>query len=63
MRSSTFETKSSHSRNSHVGHSMLIHGRRKLDMSDLIDSNVDLFMYLIEGIRFGTWKVRRFNWD
>ena len=54
MRSSTFETKSFHSRNSHVGHSILIHGRRKLDMSDLIDSNVDLFVYLIEGIRFGT---------
>ena len=26
----------------------------KLDMSDLIDSNVVLVMYLIEGIRFGT---------
>ena len=21
-----------------------------------------LFMYLIEGIEFGTWKVRRLNW-
>ena len=58
MRSSTFETKSPHSRNSSVGHSILIHGRPKLDtgMSNLINSNVDLFMYLIEGIRFGTWK-------
>ena len=37
-------------------------GRPKLDMTDLIDSNVDLFMYLIEGIRFGAWKVRRLNW-
>ena len=54
MRNSTFETKSFRSRNFHVGHSILIHGRRKLDMSDLIDSNADLFMYLIEGIRFGT---------
>ena len=26
MRSSTFKTKSLHSRNSHVGHSILIHG-------------------------------------
>ena len=26
----------------------------KLDMSALIDSNVDLFLYLIEGIKFGT---------
>ena len=42
--SSTFETKSLHNRNSHVG-------RPKLDMSDLIDSNVDVFMYLIERIR------------
>ena len=31
-------------------------------MSNLIDSNVDLFVYLIEGIRFGTWKDRRLNW-
>ena len=31
-------------------------------MSNLIDSNVDLFMYLIKGIGFGTWKVRRLNW-
>ena len=47
MKSSTFETKSLHSRNSDGDHSIL-------DMSDLIDSNVDLFMYLIEGSRFGT---------
>ena len=26
-------------------------------MSELIASNVDLFMYLIEGIRIGTWKA------
>ena len=31
------------------------------EMSDLIDSNVHLFMYLIEGIRFRTWNVRRLN--
>ena len=31
-------------------------------MSDLIDSNIDLFMYLIVGIRFGTWKDKRLNW-
>ena len=33
------------SRNSHVRM-----GRAKLDMSDLIDSNVNLFLYLIEGV-------------
>ena len=54
MKSSTFETKSLHSRNSDGDHSIL-------DMSDLIDSNVDLFMYLIEGSRFGTWKDRCLN--
>jgi len=26
----------------------------KLDMTDLIDSNIDLFMYLIEGNKSGT---------
>ena len=31
-------------------------------MLDLIDSNIDLFMYLIGGIRFGKWKDRRLNW-
>ena len=36
-------------------------GRPKLDMSDLIDSNVDVFMYLIERIRLSTCKVRRLN--
>ena len=35
--------------------------RPKIDKSVLIDSNVHLFTYLIEGIRFGTWKVRRLN--
>ena len=30
-------------------------GRPKLDVSKLIDSNVDLFMYLIERIRFVAW--------
>ena len=62
MGSSSFETKSLHSRNSHVDHSISIHGPPKLNMSNLIDSNVDLFMYLIEGIRFGTRKDRRMNW-
>ena len=37
-------------------------GSPKLNMSDLIASNVDLFMFLIEGIRIGTWKLRRLNW-
>ena len=62
MKSLTFETKSLHSRNySHVDDSNLIPGSTQIRYSDLIDSNVDLFMYLIEGIRFGTWKVRRLN--
>ena len=53
MKSSTVKTKSLLSRNYYVDHSNVIYG--KLDMSDLIDSNVvDLFMYLIEEIRFGT---------
>ena len=37
-------------------------GRHKLDTSNLIDSNVDLFMYLIEGIRLGTRKDRPLIW-
>ena len=43
MKSSTFDTKSLHSRNSREG-------RLKLDMSD---SNVNLFMKLIERKRLG----------
>ena len=31
-------------------------------MGRTFDLNVDLFMYLIEGIRFGKCKVRRMNW-
>ena len=27
----------------------------------LIDSDAELFMYLIHCIRFGSWKVRRLN--
>ena len=38
--------KALHNRHSRVAHSNLIHGWPKLDMSDLIHSNVDLFMYL-----------------
>ena len=37
----------------------LFMGRDKLDTSNLIDSNVDLFMYLIEGIRY--MKRSKFN--
>ena len=46
MKSSTFDTKSLHSRNSREG-------RPRLDMSDLTDSNVNLFMKLIERKRLG----------
>ena len=39
-------------------------GRLKLDMLDVIDLNVvDLFMFLIEEIRFCTWKVRRLSYS
>ena len=37
-------------------------GQPKLDTSNFIDSNVYLFKYLIQGIRFGTWKGPRLNW-
>ena len=37
---------------------VVVHNHKpKLDMSDWTDLNVDLFMYLIEGSRFGTWKL------
>ena len=35
--------------------------RSKLKQAFLIDSYAELFMYLIQYIRFGTWKVRRLN--
>ena len=60
MRSSTFETKLLDSRNSHVCHSTLIYGSTQIN---LMYSNVDLFMYLIKGIRFSTWKDRCLNWS
>ena len=57
-----WNAKSFDSRNSHVGHSILIHRTwPKLDMWDLNGSNVNFFMYLVEGIRFFTWKVQFFN--
>ena len=33
----------------------------KLKEPFLIDSDAELFMYLIQGIRFGSWKDRRLN--
>ena len=35
--------------------------RSKLKEPFLIDSDAELFMYLIRGIRFGSWKDRRLN--
>ena len=35
--------------------------RSKLKEAFLSDSDVELFMYLIQCIRFGSWKVRRLN--
>ena len=56
MRSSTFETNSPLSRNSHVGQSILIHRLTQI-------RHVDLFKYFIEEVRFGTWKgCCRLNW-
>ena len=35
--------------------------RSKLKQAFLTDSDAELFMYLIQYIRFGSWKVRRLN--
>ena len=35
--------------------------RSKLKRAFLTDSDAELFMYLIQCIRFGSWKVRRLN--
>jgi len=35
--------------------------RSKLKQVFLIDSDAELFMYLIQCIRLGAWKVRRLN--
>ena len=35
--------------------------RSKLKQAFLTDSDAELFMYLIQCIRFGSWKVRRLN--
>ena len=35
--------------------------RSKLKQAFLIDSDAERFMYLIQCIRFGSWKVRRLN--
>ena len=35
--------------------------RSKLKQALLIDSDTDLFVYLIQCIRFGSWKIRRLN--
>ena len=35
--------------------------RSKLKQAFLIDSDAELFMYLIQCIRFGSWKVWRLN--
>ena len=56
MWSSTFETNSPLSRNSHLGHSILIHRLTQI-------RHVDLFKHFIEEVRFGTWKgCCRLNW-
>jgi len=56
MKSFTVETKSLHSQNYRVVLLNLIHGLTHIEMSYLIESNVHLFMYQIEGIRFSNEK-------
>ena len=42
---------------------ILIHGSTQIRYVKLkIDPNVDLLMYLIEGIKLGTWKDGHLNW-
>ena len=57
MRSSTFESKSLHSQNSHLGHLNLINWSTQIKHIEL-----NVFTNQIEGIKFGTWKNRRLNW-
>ena len=54
--------KSKPSRNFQVGHLNLIHGSIKIRYVGLNWSSMDLFMYLIVGIGFGTWKYWHLNW-
>ena len=62
MRSSMLQPKLLHSRNSLVGHSILINGSTQNKLKSIIYWNDNRFTYLIEGSRFGTWKVSRLNW-
>ena len=65
MKSSASESKSFHSRSK--GEIPGRAGRKerlsssKLKQAFLTDSDAELFMYLIQCIRFGSWKVRRLN--
>ena len=47
-KSLTFEPKSFHSRTSHVDQSSIVLGSNQIRCIELIDSNVDLFMYSIK---------------
>ena len=58
MKSSTIESESLCSRTDRLAMSNLILGSNVLN---LIDSNINLVMYLIGAIRFGSWKVQRLN--
>ena len=58
-----FEAKSLHSRNSQMGHSILIHGSTQIWHVGLNwFKRRSLHVYLIQGIKFGTWKDWRLNW-
>jgi len=65
MKSSASESKpfQSRSKGEILGHSRRKErlSRSKLKQAFLIDLYAELFMYLIQCIRFGSWKVRRLN--
>ena len=61
MKCSTFETKSLHSQNSYVGYWNVIHGLTKIRYVGLNWFKLRCFHLLIEGVRLGTWNVRRLN--
>ena len=65
MKSSASESKrfQSHSKDEILGRARRKErlSRSKLKQAFLTDSDTELFMYLIQCIRFGSWKVRRLN--
>ena len=62
MKSSASETKPFQRRNSRLSQAKRTAEPFQMQVAVLTDSDAELFMYLIQGIRFGSWKVRRLNW-